>query len=344
MADVARVAGVSASTASRVIYNSGYVSEENRRRVEHAVAKVGYRPNMQARGLRNQRSYTLGLVTDSATNNAHFAHIAQAVRIEAAAAGYSLLTVDHEYDPTIERQGLTHLLEHNVEAIAVCHPFAIENYDMVKEANIPLIQIERRNLGDVHRVEIDPIPGFQEAVRHLVELGHRSIGYISGDSIGKAAPQSQMSVEFQRVKAFQSVVAEHDLQIEECPIKHVPYDLQGLDEDLHGYIFGKELLQAPSRPTALIVGADVLAAGILQAASDLGIAIPAAVSLVGFDDSIAKFLTPPLATIAQPHRQIAREALLIAARLSSEDATAPIRAVVATQFQPRRSTTAPFRS
>ena len=338
MTDVAREAGVSASTASRVIYKNGYVSEESRTRVLAAVEKVGYRPNIQARSLRNQRSYTLGLVIDSATNNAHFAHISHAMRMEAAAAGYSLLTVDHEYNVYLERDGLKHLLDHNVEAIVVCHPFILENYDIVRDAGIPLIQIERDNLGDVHRVAINPAPGIEEAVRHLVEFGHRSIGYVSGTSTRAASPQRNSSVEECRIASFNEALLKHDVDHEHCMVKTVPYDLATPNAPLHGYTFGIDLLSRPHYPTALIAGADVLAAGILQAAQELNIAVPQRLSLIGFDDSIARFLAPPLATIVQPYNDIARHVLDIT---SGRDASAPDsrqHRIAKTHFLSRRST------
>jgi len=338
MGDVAREAGVSASTASRVIYNNGYVSEENRARVLAAVEKVGYRPNIQARSLRNQRSYALGLVVDSATNNAHFAHVSRAMHIAAAAAGYSLLTVDHEYDANLERDGLRYLLDHNVEAIVVCHPFSLNNYDIVRDTGIPLIQIERDNLGDVHRVVIDPTPGIEEAVQHLVMLGHRSIGYVSGTTTDEVTPGRNSSVEEHRIAAFTDALARHNLDREHCPISTVPYDLANADSPLHGYTLGIELLARPHRPSALVAGADILAAGLLQAAQELDISVPRQLSLIGFDDSLARFLAPPLATIVQPYGDIARHVIDIASTLGAASVDSPEHRVAKTHFVPRQST------
>jgi LacI family transcriptional regulator len=338
MGDVAREAGVSASTASRVIYNNGYVSEENRARVLAAVEKVGYRPNIQARSLRNQRSYALGLVIDSATNNAHFAHVSQAMHIAAAAAGYSLLTVDHEYNANLEHDGLKYLLDHHVEAIVVCHPFSLNNYDVVRDAAIPLIQIERDNLGDVHRVVIDPTPGIDEAVRHLVTLGHRSIGYVSGATVDEVTPGRNSSVEQYRIAAFTEALARHKLDRDHCPIATVPYDVANGDAPLHGYSLGMELLARPHRPSALVAGADILAAGLLQAAQELNIPVPQQLSLIGFDDSLARFLAPPLATIVQPYGEIARHVMDIASSLGTAAADSPELRVAKTHFLARRST------
>jgi LacI family transcriptional regulator len=336
MADVAREAGVSPSTASRVIYDNGYASKENRDRVLAAANKVGYRPNIQARSLRNQRSYAIGLIVDSATSNPHVAHIAHALRTEAAALGYSLLTVDHEYSAAMERDGLKHLLDHNVEAIAVCHPFKVENFAVAKRAKVPLIQVERRNLFTAHRVEIDPKPGIFDAVSHLVDLNHTSVAYIGGVSSSDAAPEIE-SIEVERVEAFRRSVANRGLSQVACPVQLVPYDLKVTDVGLQGYSLGRDLLRRSGRPTAIIVGSDVLAAGILQAAYELGISVPGELSLIGFDDSIAQFLAPPLSTIVQPHRDIARNILKIMTRMNDAGREVLVE-TVPTHLQVRKST------
>jgi LacI family transcriptional regulator len=260
------------------------------------------------------------------------------MRLEAAAAGYSLLTVDHEYKVDIERDGLKHLLDHNVEAIVVCHPFILENYDIVRVAGIPLIQIERDNLGDVHRVIIDPAPGIEDAIRHLVKLGHRSIGYVSGTSTREAAPRRNSSVEESRIASFTEALLQHDVDHKRCTIKTVPYDIVSPNAPLHGYTLGMELLSRPHFPTALIAGADVLAAGILQAALELNIEVPQRLSLIGFDDSIARFLSPPLATIVQPYTDIARHVLDITSGLGASAPNSRQHRIAKTHFLSRRST------
>jgi LacI family transcriptional regulator len=312
MADVAKEAGVSPSTASRVVHNTGYVSDENRERVLEALQRTGYRPNLQARSLRTQRSFTLGLVIDSITNNVHFAHVAHALRMEAARRGYTLLTIDHEYSASMEKDGLRYLLDHNVEAVIVCHPFRIGSYKLLQDTAIRLIQLERFNLDKAHRVEIDPRRGFQEAIDHLVALSHREICYVSGDAHGRSAPQTGRNVELDRIQAFQAAISRAGLDPELCQVSGIPYDEGRASSDLQGYLFGKKLLASPKRPSAIVMGADVFAAGLLQAARELDLRIPDDLSVVGFDDSIAKFLSPPLSTISQQRTELAKRAIHMA--------------------------------
>jgi LacI family transcriptional regulator len=337
MADVAREAGVSPSTASRVVHNAGYVSDENRERVLEALQKTGYRPNLQARSLRTQRSFTLGLVIDSITNNVHFAHVAHALRMEAARQGYTLLTIDHEYNPAMEKDGLKYLLDHNIEAVIVCHPFRISSYELLQGTAIRLIQLERFNLDQAHRVEIDPRRGFQEAIDHLVALNHREICYVSADPRGRSAPQTKRSVELGRVQAFRTAVARAGLDPELCQISSIPYDEGRAARDLQGYVFGKRLLSSPRRPSAIVMGTDVFAAGLLQAARELDLRIPDDLSVVGFDDSIAKFLSPPLSTIVQPLAELAKRAIRMAISPDISDADYA-HEVVETSLTVRQST------
>ncbi|MGO1074943.1 LacI family DNA-binding transcriptional regulator [Inquilinus sp. CA228] len=339
MADVAREAGVSPSTASRVLHSSGYASAENRQRVLLAAEKVGYRPNMQARGLRTQRSYTLGISLDSATSNPYFTNVAHAVRTQAAAAGFSLLTVDHEFDSAVERDGLRHFLDHSVEAVIVCHPFDAGNFAFVKDAGVPIIQIERDVIVGAHCVAIDPEPGFERALEHLLQLNHRRIGYVGGHRSTQASPQRGKSVEDRRVHAFRTFGGAMGLDPAQCPVFVIPYDSDISGGTLSGYQFAQQLLRERDCPTALVVGSDVLAAGILQAAHDFGISVPQDLSIIGYDDSIAKLLSPPLTTIAHPYREIASGVLNIL-EMTAAGPSRPLRRVVRSEFKLGRSTQA----
>ena len=185
---------------------------------------------------------------------------------------------------------------------------------------------------------IDPAPGIEEAVRHLVKFGHRAIAYVSGTSTREAGPQRNSSVEECRIASFTEALLQHDVDHEHCTIKTVPYDLVSPNTPLHGYTLGIELLSRPHHPTALIAGADVLAAGILQAAQELNIAVPHRLSLIGFDDSIARFLAPPLATIVQPYTDIARHVLDITSGLGASAPNSRQRRIAKTHFLSRRST------
>jgi LacI family transcriptional regulator len=257
--------------------------------------------------------------------------------MEAARRGYILLTVDHEYSSSMEKDGLKYLLDHNVEAVIVCHPCRIKNYAILHNTDVRLIQIERLDLSHAHRIKIDPQRGFNEAVEHLVALNHERICFVSGGSQGSNNPQATHNVETYRIQAFANAIVRCGLDPRLCPVNSVPYDRGRASSDLQGYILGRRLLATPQRPSAIILGADVFAAGLLQAARELELRVPDELSVIGFDDSIAKLLSPPLSTIVQPQAEIARRALHAATGPDVSD-TDFVQEVVETELRIRKST------
>ena len=316
--EVALMAEVSAATAARVVHANGYVSDGNRQRVEAAIRDLGYRPNIQARGLRNSRSYTIGVILSSATANPFFTNVSHALRMAANAQGLSVLNFNHNYDLKVEREGVARLLDHNVEAVIACHVFDPRNLQPVIDAGIPIIEIERQVLPSAHHLLLDPAPGMLEAVRSLAAAGHQRITFLGGiaryDDSGKADARS---VEHQRGEAFRSVIRACGLPAQSARIDETLYDDNDTSGPLHGMTWGKLALAKPDRPTAVIAGSDVLAAGVLQAAQALGLTVPKDLAVLGYDDSLARFLSPPLPSIAQPYQHIGIAAIEMAQKAAS---------------------------
>ncbi|TCA47809.1 LacI family transcriptional regulator [Rhizobium leguminosarum bv. viciae] len=311
MADIARLAKVSPTTAARVIHNNGYVSQENRQKVLEAVEVLGYRPNLQARSLRTQRSFSLGLILSAARENPFYTQISHAIRTAAMERGYSMLTVNHSYSQDAEAVGVQQFLDHNVEAVILCHALNLDNIRPLTDAGIPIIQIERHDLEMAHFVELDPAPGMTEAVDTLAALGHRRIAFVGG-SIAAETQTDGPSAEKERIRAFQMAAASAGLVLEDCPVVLGPYDTRGASGRLPGYVLADELLRR-SRPivSAIITGSDVLAAGVLQALYERAIRVPEEVSVIGYDDSFAQFLSPPLTSIAQPYDAIGQAVMTL---------------------------------
>ncbi|NTG45458.1 LacI family DNA-binding transcriptional regulator [Rhizobium rhizogenes] len=320
MADVARVANVSPTTAARVVHGNGYVSKENRTRVLAAVETLSYRPNLQARSLRTQRSFTLGLVLSSARENPFFAKLSHALRTTARSAGYSMLTVNHSHSAETEADGVRQFLEHQVEAVVACHAFNPGNFTPIVENGIPIIQIEREVVPQTHLVTINPRPGLQEALSDLVAGGHRRVAFLGGNDLGKNRLIAPTLTERERAETFLAVASEMGLDVGECPILLGDYVPPATDERLPGYELANQLLGAGGvlPVTAIIAGSDILAAGILQALYERGVRIPHDCSLVGYDDSLARFLAPALTSIAQPYESIARAVVEIATSLDTD--------------------------
>lgn len=340
MADVARVARVSPTTAARVIHNRGYVSAENRKRVLDAVESTGYRPNLQARSLRLQRSYTLGLVLSSARENPFYTHISHAIRTAASAEGYSMLTVNHSYSAETEISGIKQFLDHGVEAVVLCHALNTKHLAPLIRANVPLIQVERQDVEQAYFIAIDPQPGMSAAVQSLVNQGHNRIAFIGAKPAKTTNTSSVVTAEQRRSEAFREAVFSCGLAEANCPTILGEYFPSAPDDALPGRLLAEELLaRDDATVTAIIAGSDILAAGILQALYEKGIKVPGDMSVIGYDDSVAEFLSPPLSSIAQPYSAIGDAVVAFVGRIVENGGKDNLRELrVSTSLVQRRST------
>jgi DNA-binding LacI/PurR family transcriptional regulator len=335
MADVARMAKVSPATASRVIHNNGYVSEENRKRVLDAVEAIGYRPNLQARSLRMQRSYSVGLVLSSARENPFFTHISHAIRTSAMNRGYSMLTVNHGYSSDAEATGVSQFLEHGVDAVVLCHGLDPKNFEPIKAAALPVIEIERHIIDGSSVIEIDPHSGMIEAVETLHRQGHRKIAFVGGKIPDDLVFSTPVAAEALRADAFCNAITASGLALDDCPVMLGDYNPSHTGGGPPGYVIGKELLKSGG-PTAILTGSDILAAGVLQAIYERGLRVPDDISVIGYDDSIARLLAPPLTSIAQPYHAIGEEVMRLIEK-STSPSTEQTSASVATSLIERLS-------
>lgn len=339
MADVARHAGVSPSTATRVVYQNGYVSEENRRRVEEAVKVTGYRPNAAARALRTQRTFTLGLVMSQATANPFYSHVSHALHVEAARRGYTLLSLNHDGARASETEALQRLRERSVEAVIFCHARDAANVQAALDAAVPVVQIERQKLLGCRVALVDQAPGISDAVAHLAGLGHRRVAFLAGDPNRRdEALAPEKSVEAQRIAAFLAATARAGMAREDTPVVTTDYDSQIAEIPLAAYMLGRELLARDPRPTAIMAGSDIFAAGVLQAAYEAGLRVPDDVSVIGYDNSFAAFLTPPLTSVAQPLADLGRAAIDLAVEGIERPDTTPRSEIFPTRLVVRQST------
>lgn len=341
ISDVAKLAGVSPSTVTRVIHEKGYVSTENRLKVVNSLEALGYFPNIQARSLRNRRSYTIGLLLSSERTNPFYTNVADAIRTASAQRGYSILSTNHSFSAKAEEAAVRQFTEHAVEAVIVCHALQPENFAPLRRANIPIIQVERNRLAETHQIEIDLHPGFDKGIDVLVAQGHRQIAFIGWMPRQDYLDPDISVTELKRSEGFRGAVARRNLRLEDCPVLLGNYDVERGPFEI-GRTLADTLLNDNSPPvTAIMTGSDVLAAGVLQALYARRIRVPDDISVIGYDDSMAACLSPPLTTIAQPYTAIAYAALDILERCHVEpDQLAPIRAVVANKLLERESTAA----
>jgi len=328
MADVARLAGVSQQTVSRVLNESPHVRAETRVRVLDAVRKLDYRPNPVARALVTGRSRTLGVVSFDTTL---FGPASTLLGIERAAhdSGYFVSIASlRSPDAASLRAAIERLRLQGVDGILAIAPQEQAAAALAHlPAGVPVVATEAGFHDDVPLVAVDQVDGAGAATRHLLELGHRTVWHISG-------PPDWLEAR-DRVRGWRATLAAAG--IAEPPM------LVG-DWSAHsGYELARELAAEPS-VSAIFAGNDQMALGVLRALHELGRRVPGEISVVGFDDiPEAAYFTPPLTTVRQNFNEVGRRALHLLLRRIEGAAAASAREVVAPLLIARTSSgAAPF--
>ncbi|WP_245838439.1 LacI family DNA-binding transcriptional regulator [Niveispirillum lacus] len=297
--DVARRAGVSTKTVSRVLNNEGRVAEDTLARVRAAVADLDYRPNPNARSLAGRRSYLIGLFYDNPSSN-YMADIKGGAIRRCQEKGYHLLTEPCEADdPNLPRLMVSVATRFRLDGLILTPPLVDRQdvLDAVAAANVPLVRIAPRTDPErTAHVCMDDQAAARLAAEHLADLGHHRLGMILGHPDHGAAMLRQ--------RGFQQAAADRGLTL--LPHHIVPGDFSFAS----GFAAAERLLSLPDRPTAIFAGNDDMAAATVAAANKHGLQVPRDLSVVGFDDSpIAQVIWPPLTTIRQPTMAMAAAAV-----------------------------------
>lgn len=341
--EVARSAGVSTATVARVIHSNGYVAEETRARVQAVIRATGYRPNAVARGLRKQRNFTLGHMLVEITCNPFFAHVARSVEAAATSVGYKTFSYNHNQDAEMERIGVERFIERRVDAMLLTYAVSPDSIGRFTSASIPVVQIERERVRGTHAVLVDSSVGVAEAMRHLIGLGHRRIAFVGGDpALYPDAGVRPRSVEEERLDAY--VDALHAAGISPDPelIRlGIYFSVVDGGSGAEGYLHTRELLALRDRPTAILAGCDVLAVGVLQALYEARLRVPDDLSVIGFDDTLAMRLAPPLTSVAQPMAELGRQAVRLAVAAIEAPGMEPTTVTLPTRLVIRQSTSSP---
>ncbi|WP_287157433.1 LacI family DNA-binding transcriptional regulator [Chloroflexus sp.] len=308
--DVARRAGVSRATVSHVIngLSGGRVpiSPETRERVWQAIKELGYEPDAGARALRLGKSRTIGLIMPD-LYNPHFWENAEGVEQEARANGYRLLLCSMNLNVQYGEDAFKDLVGRRIDALILMGSFVYESEEarntLIRslERGLPIVEISDRVTRDylADCVLSDYRAVASAAMQHLLMLGHRRIGLIYGVANPRLAEDRLIPYK----KSLQAV----GIPIDEQLIVHCGPTIE------EGYRAAIHLLQKPNRPTAIVAINDLLAIAVLRAAGDMGLRVPADVSLIGFDDiAIANYLIPRLTTAAKDAVQLGREAVKLA--------------------------------
>ena len=324
--DVARLAGVSHQTVSRVLNDLPNVRPATRERVERAIKQLRYIPSPAARALVTRRSRTIGLITTGAPDHGptmtalYFNEAARDERYEVIMA--SLLLAD----PVALRQAAEVLVRQNVEAIVlITSNRSSLSVLQSMELGVPFLAVVSQGTG-LHRVHLDQYQGARRAVRHLIDLGHTAIRHISG-------PADSMDA-LERTRGWRDALGENGLVASEPFI--------GDWTAASGYAAGQRLL-AEGPFTSAFCGNDLMALGLIHALTEAHLSVPGQVSVVGFDDiPEAPHFSPPLTTMHQDFAQLGRDAMeVMLAVLGDEQAPNPLLRVP--QLVVRASTAPPAR-
>lgn len=290
-----------------------------------AMKRLGYRPNAIAQGLRRSATRSIGVLIPR-INEPFFSLLAFAIEKTLFTHEYRGLVCSTEEKPEKERAYVEMLLTQQVDAFIYCPSItgSLDNLQRITERDIPVVLIERAIEGfDVSRVLISNFQGGYEGARHLIELGHTDIGVICGNL--ESMPVERLSgVQ----KAFTEARVHSDVRI------------VSRDSDFEtGYEAALDMLNRPSRPTAIFALTDSIAVGTLHAAAYLGIHVPAELSIIGFDNiPLAAYMIPPLTTVAQPIYGIGETAVRVLLHQLHNPLAAPETVMLSTELIVRQST------
>lgn len=328
MVDVAKLAGVSYQTVSRVLHDSPHVARDTRARVLEAIRQLGYRPSSVAQALVTGRSRTLGVVS---FGTAHYGPASTLLGVEQAAydAGYGVSVASLRSlsrDPVLA--AVQRLCDQGVDGIAVIAPQR-PVVDALRHvtSDVPVVAVEGGPDDSVPVVAVDQHGGAAAATRHLLDLGHRTVWHIAG-------PPDWLEAD-QRIDGWRSALQAAGAEI--------PPLLRGDWSARSGYEIASRLLRSPD-VTAVFAANDQMALGLLRCLHESGREAPRDISIVGFDDiPEAAYFTPPLTTVRQDFSELGRRCLhLLLGQIESGERSWT-RVVVEAELVLRKSTSVPRR-
>ena len=315
LADVARRAGVSTASVSRVLADKPHVSDAVRQRVLAAVDELSFRPSRLARSLRNQRSHVLGLII-SDIQNPFFTAIVRAIEDIAYQHQYTLVLCNADEDPDKEALYVDLMMDEKVAGVIISptHETAT-SCQRLANVGIPVVAIDRKvNDISVDTVVVDNTSAACEIVSHLIADGHRRIGAVVGTPIATTGHE--------RRDGYLRALQMHGIPLESTLLR------AGLPTIATGYRLVNELLALPAPPTALFLGNNLLTVGALKAIHERDLHIPEEIALVAFDEMEWMFVVKPaLTVVAQPVYEMGKCAAdLLLARIA--DPERPIEEIV----------------
>jgi DNA-binding LacI/PurR family transcriptional regulator len=286
--ELAKAAGVSVSTVSRALTNSGHpVNEETRKRILALANDLGYRPNMMARGLKIDRTYTVGIIVDNIVSP-FSPIIIRGIQDHLKNHNYFSIIINSDFDPEAETEAVHQLISRSIDGVIFVESWQRGANPTLDLENKPYVFVHRLFNGSyANTVLVDEHYGVRLAIEHLFELGHRRIAFINGPQEWEASQD--------RLEGFKIVM--NELGISDRPelVEEGTWEVQS------GYPAAKKFLALPERPTAIFAANDLMALGAIYAIQEAGLNVPADIALVGYDDrEIASISHPTITTVTLP--------------------------------------------
>jgi LacI family transcriptional regulator len=285
--DVAKHAGLSLSTVSRALNKSGYVSPETQRRVDEIVAELGYQPNLMARSLKGKPLHLIGLLMpelSSLYDNA----IAKSISNALYEHNYNLILCISDEDPKIDLSNLRMLQEKRIDGLIYVYPMGGNNSTFIRklaDQGMPIIELSRRREEDLlDAVLADNVQGAYQITKYLIDLGHRRIGFVLGET--------DLTTGQNRLAGYRQALNDGGIPVDPDLIRIGSFTLQ------HGEKGARELLELDQPPTAMLAGSSRILMGVLSVLGQQGLAIPDDISVAAFNDTEwLSFWNPPITVV-----------------------------------------------
>ncbi|SFJ88409.1 LacI family DNA-binding transcriptional regulator [Thermoflavimicrobium dichotomicum] len=324
--DVAREAGVSIATVSKVINNTGRISEKTRQKVLKVMKQLDYQPSILASALTGKHTYTIGLLIPDIANP-FFAELSRRVEDRGQELGFSVVMCSTDNDPDKTVRYITLLKQKSVDGIILASSF--ENHQVLKgllEENFPiaLISQEIPSLA-IDSVTVDDFLGGYQVTEYLLQLGHQKIAIVA-----EKAPSNQ-----KRMDGYRKAIADANVEMKENYMAITQATVEG------GYHCANQLFDLPEPPTAIFACNDLIAIGVIKAARERNLKIPNDLSVVGFDNTfMAEMVDPPLSSVQQPICEMSRQVVdLLVKKIQGEKSRK--RVVLLPELVVRKSTMPP---
>jgi DNA-binding LacI/PurR family transcriptional regulator len=327
ISDVARKAGVSKATVSRVLNNTAVVNKDTRKRVLEAIESLSYTPSFLAKGMRRKKTSTFGVIIPD-FRNPYYSELLKSIEEEARKHEYIALICTGEMNADREREYIHYLLSRQVEGLVLCCYVSImENETFIQNLakRVPIIVMDQPSFGlPVSSAYADGYKGFGKLLTYLIEKGHKRIGMIR--SLHRY-PCSES-----RFLGYRDTMENHGIDLDTDLIEESEFTAAG------GYEAAKRMLSR-SKPTAIIGVNDLLAIGVLKYILEKGYVVPGEIAIAGHDNiALSSLVSPQLTTVNIPVDQIAEEAISQLIRKIQNPRSRNSDIVIDTQLVIRQST------